>query len=197
MKYSIIATIFIIGILTTYETEHIVDEEGLIIASEGVAIAQQQDKPLPPDFFAPDVIENGLCFVGQTFTIKATLKNMDRMFALGIATFETNRDSVFFTTDATPLFEFLDLLECRDYYKEGGTYTFTIYIEGIGVYRADDPAFHRVIKFHEGAEGRGRRREAFLFEIWSSIIITEDLVKELKAAGCWLIDNLAAQRDGN
>ena len=185
MRYLIIATIFIVGILITYETEHIVGEEGLIIAGEGVAIAQQHNKPLPPDFFAQDVVENGLCFVGQTFTIKATIHKADMIFTLGLVTFETNDDSVFFSMHTEPILDFLD---CNDYYKDGGTYTFPIYIDGINIYKADDPLFHNVIEFHEEVRGRKGRRNASLFAISSVIMITEKFKKEMQEANCWAPD---------
>ena len=180
MKYLTIVTIFIMGILGTYETEHFVGEEGLIIAGEGVAIAQQHNKPLPPDFFVEDVIEKGLCFVGQTLTIKATLQKARLMFGLGFVLFETNNDSVVFIMDTLPFLK-PEQVVCIDYYKDGGTYNFPIYIGGISIYEWDDPSLDAIIERHG-------KRNTPIFVVSSVVMITEELRKELRAANCWLPD---------
>ena len=175
MKYFIFVTIIIMVPLRAYETKNFVNEEGLIIAVEGIANAQQADKPLPPDFFVEDVIEKGLCYVGQTFTIKAAIQSAEHMFKIGKVLFETDNDSIVFLMDTVPL---IQSVAC-DYYQDGGTYTFPIYINGINIYKRDDPLFNDII----GA--RKDKKNAPLFVVSSVVMITEGLRKELQDADCW------------
>lgn len=79
------------------------------------------------DDLVKDAIEGRTRYVGEKVTIKAKVKDTSSLDRQGFLTIETDNPSVAFIVDMAPLD-----YEKWDSYKKGSTYTFTLFIVGIG-----------------------------------------------------------------
>ena len=187
MKYLVIAAIFTMAALTGCETEDQTDEKSSILVSEeasiivgegstvivgeGVVIEKHPDKPLSVHQIAQDVIHKHPCRVGDTVTIEATVSKGETALSLGLIYLETGDEDVELIVHTDALFP---VLLCNDYYKDGGTYEFKLFISGINFFAEQRRPFFEL-----------EREDAPIFEIEAELILTEKLEREIREAGCW------------
>ena len=174
MKYLAIVAL-IVSAFTACETDEpasetfiIVEEGATVRINEEVAIEYQPDKPISLNRIFGDVAQKRHCRVGDTITLEATVSKGSTAFDFLQIYLETGNDDVEFVVDVFPI---LHGLLCPDYYKDGETYEFTLFIRAIELYAEKAGAFIR--------------EDSPIFEIDALIVFTEKLQKELKEAGCW------------
>lgn len=182
VKYAVIVIILIIISLTSCETENPATEDSSVIVSEdativvgegstvligeGVDIERQPDKPL-----SINQIHQRLCYVGDTVTIEGTVLKDETALTFGLIYLETGDSDVEFVVYTDALFH---LLLCNDYYKAGETYEFKLIITGIGFLAAQDRPHFELEK-----------GDAPVFRVAAELILTEELEREIREAGCW------------
>ncbi|MDE0015490.1 MAG: hypothetical protein OXU51_04835 [Candidatus Poribacteria bacterium] len=193
MKCMVIVAVCMLTTLTACETETptreessihvgedasiIVGEGSTIIVGEGVSVEEQSDQPLFLNRIVQDVVHKRHCSVGDTIVIQATVLNGSSALTSGQIDIETGDDDVAFNIDTHSL---LDVLQCADYFKNGETYEFKLFIDGI--------------KFYTQGEREWRMKQVWwdekkhhpIFQVSATLILTQKLEKEIREAGCWI-----------
>ena len=169
MKSLVIAIILILAFLVACETED-PSRKTSIVMDEGSAIIvstpneEQADEQLN---FVDNIVQNLTvkhnCYVGQTILLEATVAVVGEFGY--ILYLETNTDKLWISVNILPAIE---IFECEDYYKEGETYAFPLLVEAVVASRDRD--------WREG--------DPVSFEVYSNLVITEELEKKLQKAGC-------------
>ena len=164
------------SVLVSEEATIIAGEGVTVILDEGVSIDRQPDKALSVNQIAQNLIHKRYCRVGDTVTIEAVVLEGSTALTIGWIELETSDEDVQFRVHTDSLFR---VLTCADYYKDGETYEFTLFIGSIRFYTD---------KQRQWLLDTGRVKEGEvppIFVVNASLIMTEKLEKEIRAAGCW------------
>ena len=164
------------SVLVSEEATIIVGEGATVFVDEGVSIEKQPDKPLSVNQIAQNLIHKRPCRIGDIVTIEAVVSEGSNALKVGSIELETGNEDVQFRVHTDSLFH---VLACADYYKDGETYEFTLFISSIRFY-TDKQRQKRL-------DDRWRNRGDVLpiFKVSASLIMTEKLEKEIREAGCW------------
>ena len=179
MKYLAIATILTLATLMACETEDPVEETPIIVDEESTIVVktsaeEQADENLNSlDRIVQNLTSGRSCYVGEMIHLKATVaeRSLIRFAANkpwiidGLAA-ETNNNNLWIYISMFPVNDFL---QCpANYYKDGETYVFPILITTI--------AAEKDVGWRKG--------DPISFEVYSEIVVTEELKKELRKVDC-------------
>ena len=189
MNYIVIASILMLIVLTSCETEKpvsheissmedrtkdIIENEVMDIEDGAVVVAEQPDEPIDfIDRIVEHVFVDRRCYVGREFTIEGTLLKPGGvpLFGFGPLRLDTNHKRIAsYVIDLEPL---RDNLSCENYFKAGEKYILPIRIKSITA-----PINNKLLDI-------GEKPRPLFFNVYARIVVTEELKLQLMAAGCW------------